>query len=54
MSIKIPVIPFDEQNTDDAAGKKTNKTKKPSYNLDGSKRDKNNPKTYPSGLGTGY
>ena len=28
MSIKIPVIPFDEQNTDDAAGNKTNKTKK--------------------------
>ena len=53
MSIKIPVIPFDEQNTDDAAGKKTNTTKG-SYNLDGSKRDKNNPKTYPSGLGTGY
>ena len=28
MSIPIPVIPFDEQNTDDAAGKKTNKTNK--------------------------
>jgi len=53
MSIEIPVIPFDEQNTEDAAGKKTNKTK-PSYNLDGSIRDKTNPDTYPSGRGTGY
>ena len=52
MSIEIPVIPFDEQNTEDAAGKKAVKHK-PSYNIDGSKRDKNNPKSYPSGLGTG-
>tara|TARA_Y100001963_G_scaffold125328_1_gene176855 strand:- start:47 stop:208 length:162 start_codon:yes stop_codon:yes gene_type:complete len=53
MSIEIPVIPFDEQNTEDAAGKKPKSTK-PSYNLDGSKRDPKNPKSYPSGLGTGY